>query len=397
MPTTGRVLFAIRKLDSSGGPTHLMDLAEGLMERGWQVGVASQGKVGQHSHGPEWFEARGVPHFQVPYPYSDLGPGDLLRRSAAAARAFEAAVREFRPSVVHVHYRITSPFARIAQLRHDFALVSTLHFAPVPAGLPYRAVSFWGDRAIGISRETREYLIDALRVPPERVRLVYNGIDDAHFRPPTDAERRDARERLGLAGDERVVSLLGRLEPIKGHDLVIRALAELRGQGLDVVALFAGDGRGGPDIVRLAVECGVHDLVRILGYVDSRTVYWASDASLLPSRQEGFGLVTAEAMLCGVVPIRTPSAGAYDQIEDGADGFIVPFDDPSALAARIGAVLRDPALRRRMGDAALASARGKFTRGQMVEATERVYLEALARRHRHRRVAPPALAGAAAG
>lgn len=75
--------------------------------------------------------------------------------------------------------------------------------------------------------------------------------------------------------------------------------------GLDVVALLAGSGSEADTIQRLAVKAGVSDLVRLLGYVDSQLVLWASDVSVLPSRQEGFALVVVETMMCGVMPIRT--------------------------------------------------------------------------------------------
>ena len=77
-----------------------------------------------------------------------------------------------------------------------------------------------------------------------------------------------------------------------------------------------------------AKGAGIAGQVQFLGYTDSRHVLWASDVCVLPSRQEGFAVAIIEAMLCGVVPIRTPAAGAAEQIDDGTNGFIVPFESP---------------------------------------------------------------------
>ncbi|MGB9825610.1 MAG: glycosyltransferase family 4 protein, partial [Desulfofundulus sp.] len=233
------------------------------------------------------------------------------------------------------------------------------------------------ERAIAISRETRDYLEHEFGVPSNKIRVIYNGVDEQYFRPPTERERMQARQELGVRAEDYVASLIGRLERVKGHDVLINALAKLRKMGLDVVALLAGSGSEADTIRRLAVEAGVSDLIRLVGYVDSRLVLWASDVSVLPSRQEGFPLVVVEAMMCGVVPIRTPAAGAFDQIEDGVNEFIVPFDDPETLALRMKQVLEDAELRMRLSAAAIESARQRFCKRQMVDNTTAVYEEAL--------------------
>jgi len=80
-----------------------------------------------------------------------------------------------------------------------------------------------------------------------------------------------------------------------------------------------------------------------------------------------------EAMLCGIIPIRTPAAGALDQIQDGVSGFLFPFDDHVALAARVEQLLSSPTLRDTMACAALATAREKFSLQGMIDKTLRVY------------------------
>jgi glycosyltransferase involved in cell wall biosynthesis len=104
-------------------------------------------------------------------------------------------------------------------------------------------------------------------------------------------------------------------------------------------------------------------------------VLWASDALVFPSQDktEAFGLVVAEAMLCGVVPIRTPSAGAVDQIDHGSNGFIMPFDDAIALADYLNQIFADPVLRRSLAVAAQSTAQQRFALQQMVDSTLATY------------------------
>ena len=371
-----RVLLVARILDSGGVTTHMFTLAKGLISLGWEVAIASGGQVGKHLYSPQWFESNGIPHFYIHFPGSSLIFENLIS-GLKACFEIDSVLRQFQPDLIHVHWRATSPYVRLAQLLHHIPFVTTLHLEGIPSNFLHKIGSFWGDKTIAISSETRNYLINNFRVPPSRIEIVYNGVDESYFRPPTVEESFKARQQLNLNPEDKVVSLLGRLEPVKGHDVLIKALALLRAKGCNVIALFAGEGSKAQALAQLASELGVADLVRQIGYVDSRLVLWASDVSILPSRKEGFGLVIAESMLCGVLPIRTPAAGAYDQIEDAVNGFIVPFDDHEALAARLHQLLGDNGLRTKMAEVALLTARNKFTQQSMLERIMAIYQEIL--------------------
>ncbi|HHV61374.1 MAG TPA: glycosyltransferase family 4 protein [Firmicutes bacterium] len=371
-----RVLFLIRILDSGGVTTHMMTLGQGLLARGVQVAVASGGRVGIHTHGPEWFSSHGIQHYQVPFPDQRISLRNV-RNAIASLRAIRRVVADFRPDIVHVHFRSTSPYAQYIHYSYGIPFVSTLHLEGIPSGPLYRLGSFWGSTAIAISSETKEYLIKSFGVSSDRVRVIHNGVDETYFRPPTASERRNARAMLGVGLNSPVISLIGRLEPVKGHDVLIRALRGLRTMGVKAIAVMAGEGSRRQELEKLATDAGVGDQVRFPGYIDSRTVLWASDALALPSRKEGFALVVVEAMMCGVIPIRTPAAGAADQIKDGMNGFIIPFEDHKALADVFLRLIRDENLRRNVSAAASESARRNFSQRKMVEETLKVYNEVL--------------------
>ncbi len=368
-----RVLFVARHLDAGGVTTQMYNLATGLQERGWKVAVASRGLAGDHERGPDWFEEAGIRHYNVRFPtsYKNLPHNAIL--TLEALYDLRQTVKEFTPDLLHVHWRSTGLFARLTGI----PFITTLHTERIPDSWRHRLLSRWGKHCIANSRQTARDLVERFGLPEDAVSIIYYGLDDRYFKPPTPAERGQARRQLGLPDDAFVASMVARLHPDKAQDVLVRAIASLKREGCEVHAVFAGTSTNREmteeTLQSIAREEGVENLVHILGDSDSRIVYWASDLSVLSSRQEGFGLVSAEAQLCGLVPIRTLTAGAEDQIEDGKTGFVVPVDDPAAIVTRINQLMRDDALRVEMSRCAFESARNKFSSSRMVEAYISVY------------------------
>jgi glycosyltransferase involved in cell wall biosynthesis len=165
---------------------------------------------------------------------------------------------------------------------------------------------------------------------------------------------------FGLSNRCRVVCLVGRLDPVKGHRVLFAALKQLRAQGIRIEAICAGEGGFTKQIKGCAEQMGIRDQVIFPGFCDARTVFWASDISVCPSFSEAFALVVVEAMLSGLVPIRTPAGGYSDQICEGINGFVVPFNDSRALAERIEELFDDEERRERMANAAREFAKKRF-------------------------------------
>ncbi|HXE51484.1 MAG TPA: glycosyltransferase, partial [Tepidisphaeraceae bacterium] len=383
-----RVLFVMHRLNISGVSHHTLLLAKGLRRLGWEIAVAARDLAPGTPMGQEAMEAEGLRVFQVPFP----GYGLNLRNISAAMRtmfALNRVVKTFGADVLHVHAPTLTPYVGLAGWRNRIPTVSTLHVETLGRNKVWlgqmgnRLFSrMFGDYSVAISTDMARLLVNCLGVPPARVRTILHGVDDQRFRPPSPQERLDARAAYGLAEDARVVCMIAVLEERKNHAMLVRMLAELRHRGMDVIALCAGAGEEDDRqrIEKLAAEAGVADLVRLIGYRDSRQVMWASDASLLLSTQEGFGLVTIESMLCGLVPLRTPAAGAADQIVDQTNGFIVPFGDHRFLADRLQTLFTQPELRKKMGEAAREFALAHFSADRMAQETAQVYLDAIARR-----------------
>lgn len=188
----------------------------------------------------------------------------------------------------------------------------------------------------------------------ERISVIPCGVDLQHFQPRPQEE---ARLRLGLAADQRILLCVGRMEPLKGMDCLIRALALLHSRQpgwCDTVrvVLVGGAPEEHPGqwnaeqrrLAALRAELGIAGAVRFVGAQPQQILpdyYAAADAVVVPSHYESFGMVALEALACGAPVVASNVGGLSSTIEDGRSGLLVPHDDPDALANRLALVLTD--------------------------------------------------------
>lgn len=395
-----RVLFILGVLWGENGITsHLLTLSKALIQQGYEVALATnlassiEGAYEEAIRAVQKFEACGVQYFSVPFPTLRPTTPSSLTGALGALRSLDSIVRQFRPDVIHVHSLSVIPYIQVMQLLHHLPYVSTCHLEPQSSRFNVKLSNLvgkyfnqiFGDRLIAISSDLKYAFQNLMQIPEAKIQLIYHGIDSSYFYPPSSEEHSKARDLFSLNFDDKIICLIGRLSQVKGHSLLIQALAILKSQGVRVIALFAGKGYGDEEaeIRAQATQAGVWKQIRFLGLTDARQVLWASDVLTLPSQRqtEAFPLVIPEAMLCGVIPIRTPAAGAFDQIEDGINGFITPFDDAEALALRLKQLLENQELRHQMSKAALEAAQKKFTLEQMIQKTIAVYKEVIKERN----------------
>ncbi len=186
-----------------------------------------------------------------------------------------------------------------------------------------------------------------------RIHVVPGGVDLQRFRPRPQAE---ARVELGLPGEERLLVCVGRMEPLKGMDALIRALPLLLARGVAArVLLIGGDDESHPAawnaeqrrLDALRRELGVAERVRFLGAQPQERLpayFAAADVVATPSHYESFGLVALEALASGAVVVASRAGGLALTIEDGRSGLLAPPGDHHALAEQILRALEDPAL-----------------------------------------------------
>jgi len=342
----------------SGAETHLLSLLPALRERGWAVRL-----VQLHEHEPGAFEfadelrARGVPVDMIRL-RADVDPVAFARVAAYLARA--------RPLILHTHLVHADVYGQLAGALAAVPLrISTKHgfnefrenrgFA-----LADRAVGGLAHVHIAISRGLARYLADVEGFDETEFSIVHYGIVPG-------------REPVAPPDDPRLLCI-GRLIPIKGHVVLLRALAEARREVPELTLGLAGRGPLEPALKALIKELGLEDAVRFLGFV--APIGDAIDAAavvVVPSLGEGFGMVALEAMQRARPVIAAEIGGLGELVVDGETGLLVPPGEAAPLARALVELARDPARRRALGEAGRARALQQFAEHRNVERTELLY------------------------
>jgi len=286
-------------------------------------------------------------------------PTQLCAFTACVLRA-EAAQEPGHYDVVHSHYWLSGQVGWLARDRWAVPLVHTAHTlaavknaaladgdAPEP---PLRAVGEQqvvdeADRLIVNTEDEARQLVSLHNADPESIDVVHPGVDLQTFTP---GDRRAARAALGLAADERVVAFVGRIQPLKAPDVLLRAAAKLPGVRVVIAGGPSGSGLAAPDaLVGLAAELGITDRVTFLPPQSREQlvhVYRAADLVAVPSYSESFGLVAVEAQACGTPVVAAAVGGLPVAVADGVSGILVPGHAPGQWADAIAEGLeRDPA------------------------------------------------------
>jgi len=295
-------------------------------------------------------------------PFEGLDKYDLPTQLCAFTAGVLRAEANHEPGyydIVHSHYWLSGQVGWLARDRWAVPLVHTAHTlaavknaalaagdAPEP---PLRSVGEQqvvdeADRLVVNTEDEARQLISLHNADPRRIDVVYPGVDLETFTP---GDRNVARAGLGLAPDERVVAFVGRIQPLKAPDVLLRAAAQLPGVRVLVAGGPSGSGLAAPDVlVALAAELGIADRVTFLPPQSREqlvNVYRAADLVAVPSYSESFGLVAVEAQACGTPVVAAAVGGLPVAVADGVSGALVSSHDPARWADAIAGLLRrDP-------------------------------------------------------
>jgi glycosyltransferase involved in cell wall biosynthesis len=383
-PGSGRAIKVLMIAEACGGGTgrHVLDLSEGLLERGYDVHlIHSSGRtvdsfVGHAEFRERLGRLRAIR--QASYPmHRGIHPGDF-----SAVRWVRRYIREHGPfDIIHGHSAKGGALSRLAALGSDVRVFYTPHalvtmdprLSPLKR-LFYQVVE-WAlskatDRIIAVSPEEQRHGI-RFGLSRSRVILIPSGFEPVPF-PPRGVVRRE----LCLPEDCRVVGFIGRLVEQKAPDVLIEAFATTANMLPQCRLVVVGSGPLKRSLRVMADLLGIANKVLWLGEHDGKCLLPAFDLLALPSRYEGLPLVTLEALSAGLPVVATASAGVELPVRHRHNGLIVPPNRPDLFAAALVELLSDPLKLEQFGRRSREIST-EFTVRRMVDSTHEAYLDCM--------------------
>lgn len=299
-------------------------------------------------------------------PYEELPKEDLPAQMCAFSSELlraEAVRPEGWFDLIHSHYWLSGHVGWLASERWDVPLVHSMHtMAKVKnselaeGDRPEPQVRVVGEqqvvdhasRLIANTGEEARQLIDLYDAPARSIDVVHPGVDLQMFTP---GDRRAARAELGVRDDAHLLLFVGRIQPLKAPDVLLRAAADMVERTPDlretlVIAVCGGPSGTGLDhptgLADLAQRLGIADLVRFEPPSDrARLAQWyrAADATVVPSYSESFGLVAVESQACGTPVVAASVGGLRTSVADGRSGLLVPGHDHQTWARELSRML----------------------------------------------------------
>lgn len=367
--------------DAGGMNVYLAEVSKKLAERGAAVEIFTRATT---SHAPAVVElAPGVTVRHVPAgPFEadnkrDLPEqlctfvGDVLRAEAARDPGYY--------DVVHSHYWLSGQVGRVARRRWSVPLVHTAHTLArvknaglAPGDCPEPGSRIEGeelivadaDALVANTDEEAAQLLDLYGAEPDKLHVVSPGVDLDKFYP---GDKVAARVELGFKPDDYIVIFVGRLQLLKGPDVVVRATASLAEdeqlrQRLRVVICGGTSGTGAAgkaELDELATTLGVRDVLTFidpLPPVELAKLYQAADVTVVPSRNESFGLVAVESQACGTPVVAAEVGGLRTAVSADVSGVLVAGHDPISYASVLHELAARPEYQATLSAGAIAHA-----------------------------------------
>lgn len=379
-----RVLRVIARLNVGGPAQHVAHLAE--LDRGPFKTMLVHGPVGDGEADMADIlpSDTGTLVREIP----ELGRRISWRQDLTAFTTLLQLCRQFRPDIVHTHTAKAGTLGRLAAMawrRRDGArckIVHTFH-GNVLSGYFGRAASTGvraierllarsTDRILVVSPQQEQELVTVLGLPPGKVRLVRLGLALDELAVPNPS----TRDQWGFPPNWPVIGIVGRIVPIKNHELFLRSARQFLDEGSVAGFVVVGGGERERAIRELSEGLNLNGHLRFAGWRrDLRRVYAGFDIVTLTSRNEGTPVALIEAMAAARPVVATAVGGVADVIDHERTGLLVPPDDAAATSASWRRLLGDSETAARMGLRARESVLSRYGRARLLEEMRQLYVE----------------------
>jgi glycosyltransferase involved in cell wall biosynthesis len=369
------LLFYFCELGGLGGVEVAVRLLAGAFtERGRPSGIVELTEQWK----PQRLLPSGIPVWGVSAPsYTTMTRPRSWASFLRSSWQFSRVIREFAPDIVHVHYPLSQalPVIGAQAIPHRWRLVVTVHNSDIrvspfqePRIRPWQARLF--ERADAVTAVSESLLSDATELYPciqGKGHVIYNGVGSTWFRKPA----------ADSSAEGKYVLFVGRLNEVKGVDILLQAWKQVCARFPAVQLWFAGDGPELENLQAGAKESGIVSNVRFLGrtnQTDLPDLYRKAEVVVLPSRREGLPFTLLEAGACGAITIGTKIPGIPEIIQDGVTGLLVETESSGDLASAISQILEMPAEQRyRMKEAAYKNVTENFSEETMISSYFKVF------------------------
>jgi D-inositol-3-phosphate glycosyltransferase len=385
--------------DAGGMNVYIVESARRLAAMGVEVEVFTRATSSEQPPTVELAPGVLVRHVTAG-PFEGLAKGDLPAQLCAFTAGVLRTEAFHEPGwydVIHSHYWLSGQVGWLARERWGVPLVHSAHtLGKVKNALladgdipepPARLIGedqvvAEADRLIASTAEEAQQLVELYGADPAQVRTIAPGVDLDTFTPGDAAA---ARARLGLRPDVPTLLFVGRIQPLKAPDVLLRAAAILRRElaELQVVVLGAPSGSGLDEphwLSGLAADLGLIDVVRFEPPAPREVVadyYRAADLTVVPSYNESFGLVALESQACATPVVAASVGGLTTAVADGVSGVLVDGHDPQLWAKLLGELLNTPAARAELAAGARPHAK-RFSWTRTTDGLLAAYTEAVA-------------------
>jgi len=368
-----KLLFVIDNLEFGGGERVFAQIINGLPSERYEIFLASG--PGEELH----LSLSQKDVFCIPLDFSKRVNPSLSVRLARI-------IKDKKIDLVHGQGGRAEFYARIAtKLAGSVKYVSTIAM-PVEGYdvRPLRKKTYrlfdsttekYVDTFIVVSDVLKNTLIHQHRIPPEKVKRIYNGIEINLYDPAiSESQRTKTRNYFGVRKEDVLIGALGRLVWQKGFEHLLHAARELLKLNKNIKILLVGDGPLKEKLKSQASDLEIDNCITFTGFRSNITeILSAIDILVIPSLLEGFPMVTLEGMAMAKPIVATRIDGITEQISDGVEGILVPPKDPDSLAKAIMKIIEDKNLTRTLGVNARRKVEKEFSVKKMISETEKVY------------------------